>query len=286
MPTGPAQSGTDRPAVPRENRSIVADLHVHTTASDGTLTLSEIPSAAERAGLEWVAVTDHDRIHPRLPEPVVEREGISIVRGIELRVDAGDERFDLLGYGVKETDALVRETELLQRDRRERGRRIIDRVQSRLDVRLDIEPRPGIGRPHIAQAIADSPAPYDYADAFADLIGADGPCYVPRQVTSLDRGIDLLSESCAVVALAHPFRYGDVDAALELARELDAVERWYPYGFDVDPSRIDRLLERGGLDLLATGGTDAHDRTLGVAGLTQSAFEPVRRAILDHASVT
>lgn len=277
----PSIAGDDSPIGCGSDRPIVADLHVHTTASDGSLTVSEIPAAAERAGLEWVAVTDHDRIHPDLSEPVVERDGISIIRGIELRVDAGEMRVDLLGYGVSETDPLAEEIDRIQRDRIDRGRRIIDRVESRLDVRLDVEAAPGIGRPHIARAIADSPAPHDYGDAFAELIGADCPCYVSREVTPLERGVDLLSESCALVALAHPFRYDDVDAALELASGLDAIERWYPYDVEVDPGRIDRFRARSDVDLLATGGTDAHERTLGVAGLTRSAFEPVRRAIVD-----
>lgn len=253
---------------------LVADLHVHTTASDGTLTLAEVPAAAREAGLDWVAVTDHDRIHPGLDDPVVTRDGVGIVRGIELRVDAGFERIDLLGYGVKHTARLDAEIDRLQTDRRERGARMLDCVEERLGVELDVEPRPGLGRPHIARAIDESPAPYDYTGAFEELIGNDGPCYVARAVTSLETGIDLLRESCAVVGLAHPFRYDDVDEALDVAAELDAVERWYPYGRDVDVDRIDRVAAAA--DLLKTGGSDAHDRQLGVTGLSDAAFAPIR----------
>jgi Predicted metal-dependent phosphoesterases (PHP family) len=77
-----------------------ADLHVHTTASDGTLTVPELPAAARRAGVEWVAVTDHDRVHPDLDAPVTDRDGVHIIRGIELRVETDRQRLDLLGYGV------------------------------------------------------------------------------------------------------------------------------------------------------------------------------------------
>ncbi len=261
----------------------VADLHTHTTVSDGTLTIDEVPAAARDAGLEWVAVTDHDRIHPGIDAPVVERDGVRIVRGIELRVDADVERLDLLGYAVEPTDALREEIDRLQTDRQERGARILARVEERLDVDLDVEPRPGLGRPHVARAIDASPAPYDYAGAFDELIGDDGPCYVAREVTSLERGIELLSAACAVVGLAHPFRYGDVDAALEVARDLDAVERWYPYGRTVDLDRVDRVAEDAGL--LRTGGSDAHERALGVAGLTAEAFAPVRERLPDPVTV-
>ena len=265
---------------------IVADLHAHTVVSDGTLTLDEIPAVAREAGVDWVAVTDHDRIHPGLDEPVVERDGVRIVRGIELRVDAGFERLDLLGYGVEHTDALDAEIDRLQRDRRERGAAILDRVEERLGVDLDLEPREGLGRPHIARAIDESDAPYDYAGAFDELIGNDGPCYVARDVTPLDEGLDLLADACALVGLAHPFRYDRVDEALGVAREsaaIGAIERFYPYGRAVDDERIDRLAAEN--DLLRTGGTDAHERTLGVAGLTVSAFVPVRERLPDPVSV-
>jgi predicted metal-dependent phosphoesterase TrpH len=105
-------------------------------------------------------------------------------------------------------------------------------------------------------------------------------------VTGLDEGLDLLADACALVGLAHPFRYGNVDEALAVARDRDAigaVERFYPYGFAVDDDRIDRLAAEA--DLLRTGGTDAHERTLGVAGLTESAFEPVRERLPDPVSV-
>ncbi len=256
---------------------IVADLHTHTTVSDGTMTAAEVPSTAREAGLDWVAITDHDRIHPELDAPVVERDGVRIVRGIELRVDAGFERLDLLGYGVEHTSALDEEIDRLQADRRQRGAAILDAVEDRLDVDLDVEPRPGLGRPHIARAIEASPAPYGYTEAFDELIGNDGPCYVARDVTGLERGVDLLRDACALVGLAHPFRYDDVDAALDVARELDAVERFYPYGRAVDDERVERVATEA--DLLLTGGTDAHERTLAEAGLTAEAFEPVRERL-------
>ena len=258
---------------------IVADLHAHTTVSDGTMTVAELAATAADAGLDCVAVTDHDRVHPDLDAPVVERGGIRIVRGIELRVDAGFERLDLLGYAVDRTAALDAETDRLQADRQRRGAAILDAVEERLGVDLGVDPRPGLGRPHIARAIEESDAPYDYAGAFDELIGNDGPCYVAREVTGLERGVELLRDACAFVGLAHPFRYDDVDAALDVARDLDAVERFYPYGRPVDDARIERVAAES--DLLLTGGSDAHERTLAEAGLTAEAFEPVRDRLPD-----
>ncbi|WP_092887178.1 PHP domain-containing protein [Halopelagius inordinatus] len=253
----------------------VADLHLHTTASDGTLTVPELPAAARDGGVAAIAVTDHDRVHPDLDAPVTTLDGVTVVRGIELRVDAGDQRVDLLGYGVEDVPAIRDLTERIQRDRKERGRRIVDRVESRLDVSLDVELGEGIGRPNVARAVAESDAPFDYQGAFDHLIGSDGPCYVARWVPDFEAGVAALRDSCAVVGLAHPFRYPDPESALELTSELDAVERFYPYGGASaereDGELLDEYVERN--ELLATGGTDAHEKTLGVAGPPRAEFE-------------
>jgi predicted metal-dependent phosphoesterase TrpH len=256
---------------------VVADLHVHTTNSDGQLTLETIPAAATEAGVEVVAVTDHDRLHPDLDQPVVERDGLTLIHGIELRVDAGGQRLDLLGYGVEQTDDLTELVEHLQENRIERAQKIVERVEAEIGVGLDIEFAPGVGRPHIARAIADSDAPYDFGDAFADLIGDDGPCYVPRDIPSFEDGAAILREAAGVVGLAHPFRYGDPMAALELARDLDAVEIPYPYGREVDVTPAERVAKEA--DLLVTGGTDAHEHELGVAGLDRQQYEAFRAAL-------
>ncbi len=262
---------------------VVADLHVHTTVSDGTLTLAELPAAAQSAGVEVVAVTDHDRYHPGLSQPVTTRENVEVVRGIELRSDAGFDRVDLLGFGLRETDALAAECERLQQDRLERGRRIVERVEAQTGVAIDVEIEPGVGRPDIARAIEASDAAYDRTEAFRELIGRGCPCYVARDIPGVERAAELLHEACAVVGLAHPFRYDDPAQALELAEtlELDGVERFYQYSraSQPDPAPVDQLLADS--DLLALGGSDAHDRTLGVTGLDRDDWQAVRERIAD-----
>lgn len=254
---------------------VAADLHVHTTNSDGTLALGELPAAAERAGVGVVAVTDHDRLHPGL-DPVAEREGITLVHGIELRVVAGGERVDLLGYGAEPTTELERELDRLQDDRIERARVMVERIEDRLGVDLDVDYRAGIGRPHVARAVADA-TDYDYGAVFEELIGEGCPCYVPRDVPGFETGRALLADACRLVGLAHPLRYDDPPRALELTADLDAIERYYPYDGDPDPAPVERAIERH--DLLATGGSDAHDRELGTAGLDGEAFERFAAAL-------
>jgi predicted metal-dependent phosphoesterase TrpH len=133
-----------------------------------------------------------------------------------------------------------------------------------------------VGRPHVARAIERSEAPHGYDDAFADLIGEDGPCYVAREVPDFETGVEVLSGACGLVGLAHPFRYPDPATALELCSDprVGAVERWYPYGREVDPRPVERAIDR--YDLVPTGGSDAHDDVLGRAGLDRSAYRRFR----------
>lgn len=251
-----------------------ADLHCHTTQSDGQMTLADVPSAAQDAGIQAVAVTDHDRVHPGLA-PVQQVDGITLIHGIELRVDAPiGERVDLLGYGVDPTPELTQEVDRLQADRADRAQRMIDRVEDYLGVELPIEGEAGMGRPNVARAVSEHPeTDYTYGQVFDELIGHDCPCYVSRDVTAFEDGVALLSDACRLVGLAHPFRYDDPEAALELCQHLDAVERYYPYGDDVavDSRIVDRAVDA--FDLLRTGGSDAHDHTLGRAGLVEDEFD-------------
>lgn len=255
---------------------VVADLHLHTTNSDGRLTLATLPRAAREADVDVVAVTDHDRLHPELPGGVSRHDGVTVVHGLELRVAADCGRVDLLGYGARRTPELSSLLEYLQADRIERGREMIECVEDRLGVALPVEPREGLGRPHVARAIAAA-TDYGYQDAFDELVGDDCPCYVARDVPGFEAGLEALSASCGVVSLAHPLRYDDPEAALGLCADLEAVERYYPYEAPVDHAPVERAVERH--DLLVTGGSDAHEKRLGLSGLDRDDYLAFREAL-------
>lgn len=255
---------------------VIADLHVHTTNSDGELEPSEVPGAAAAAGVRVVAITDHDRLGDQ-SVPITHVEGVTIVHGIELRVEESGERFDLLGYGVTPTDALQTELDRLQADRIERAGEIIARVEEHTGVPLDLTPQKGIGRPHIARAIEQSTIDDDYQGAFDTLIGNDCPCFVPRSVPSFERGLELLNGACGLVSLAHPLRYDNPTAALSLTADLDGVEYHYDYGREVDMRPVEQAIQEH--NLVITGGSDAHDRTLGRAGLNRDEYRTFRDRI-------
>lgn len=267
---------------------IVADCHVHTTVSDGTLEPAAVVDAARAAELEAVAITDHDRINPFLDAPVAVRDGVTVVNGIELKVGAPHgERVDLLGYGLTPTPALAGETERLQNDRIERTAGIVDRVEEDLGLELDVAIEPGVGRPDVAREIDAHPGTdLDFGGAFDELIGDDGPCFIAREIPDFERGHALLSEACAVVGLAHPLRYADPAAALGLCADLDAVELHYPYspGADAESDPVDLGVVEDAIDrydLLVTGGSDAHGEELGRAGVDAEEWTALSAALPD-----
>ena len=251
---------------------VVADLHIHTTVSDGILEITEIPELAKTQGLSAVGITDHDRIHPWFDDPVAEESGVLLIRGIELRVEREDgTRFDILGYAIEETEALTDLLEQIQEARIERGKEMIALLEDRLDIVLDVSVGPGFGRPHMARAVAEHPeTDYTELDVFRELIGNGKPCYVSRWVPAIDHGIEILEEAAAVLSVAHPLRYDDVDGAISLAKRVGGIERWYPYEQEVSLDPIDVAIEEE--DLIPTGGSDAHDTEIGTTGVPAEAF--------------
>jgi predicted metal-dependent phosphoesterase TrpH len=250
---------------------VYADLHVHTTRSDGTLDVGGVAGAAREAGVAVVAVTDHDRAPPFRVE---RREGVTLLGGVELRVEAGFGRVDLLGYAVEPTPELGAELDRIQENRVERGHEIVRRLEKRLGVTLDVAIEAGLGRPDIARAVADHPeTDYTVGGVFEDLIGEGEPCYVAREVPSFERGAALLSDACPVVSLAHPLRYPDPAAALSLLSDLDAAELRYPYEGNPPLDPVERAIEEHGA--IASGGSDAHGTELGLAGLDRGEFSPL-----------
>lgn len=255
----------------------IADLHVHTTRSDGTIDPEAISTVAQRAGLHAIAITDHDQLPP-IDGPIETIDGIDVIGGIEFRVKTDQlGRVDLLGYGVRRTPALAAAIDRLQHNRIERARKIVDRLEATLDRTIDIDIDVGVGRPHIARAVADQTA-LSPQDVFDRYIGNEKPCYVARDIPTIQEGRKLLRFACSFVVLAHPLRYGDVERAVQLATTLDGIEYRYPYDNAVDQAALDHALS--GVSLLKTGGSDAHDvESVGTVGLTAAEYRPIAQAL-------
>lgn len=245
------------------------DLHVHTTASDGTETPTEVVQQAAALGLRAIAVTDHDTVAGcREGAEAAARCGIELIPGLEISTKFHS-AVHILGYCI-DTNAPslteVMDWEIYDRDAR--NERICALMAADgLPVSYDMmRERFGvaIGRPHFAQLLTEFGLASSVADAFERYVGKGKKYYLARNFLSLEKSIETICEAGGVAVLAHPFQYKLDDAELRLLIEhsmecgLRGMECRYT-GYDADMvSYLESLADEYGL--IKTGGSDFHGR--------------------------
>ena len=246
----------------------VADLHIHTVASDGTSTLSERLAQARDRDLDVIAITDHDCIDSSLSSRIEQRHDVTVVTGVEVRADLDGSKVELLGYFVDPDAAHLCEVLSTAREYREdRNRALADRLSevTGRDIAYGTivdRARGMLGRPHFARHLVETGVVDSVSEAFREYLGTDGTAYVPMERVPHEQVIDALHDAGGVVSLAHPGRMDglDVPAAIATLTEagLDAVEVRYPYGANpsLGADEAANLADEHGL--LHTGGSDCH----------------------------
>jgi hypothetical protein len=243
------------------------DLHVHSNASDGTDPPAEVARRAAAAGLDVVALTDHDTMAGIAPATAALPPGLTLVPGLELSCLDNGRSMHLLGYLCDPGDpALAAETELIRDDRVHRARAMVARL-AELGAPVTWEQVAAIagdavvGRPHIARALAEAGVVATPADAFtAEWIADGGRAHVGRYAPDVARGIALVRAAGGVPVLAHPrspgYEIADEVVAGLAAAGLAGLEVFHP---DHDHSERTRLTQlANSLDLVMTGGSDDH----------------------------
>jgi len=250
-----------------------ADLHVHSNASDGTDPPAEVMSRAARAGLDVVALTDHDTVAGQAPARQALPDGLTLMPGMELSCRLAGRSVHLLAYlfdpGHRE---LAAETRRIRDDRVLRARAMVDRLVE-LGVPItwdDVAALAGagvVGRPHIARAMAASGAIASPEQAFTlDWIADGGRAYVDRYALDPVRAIGLVRAAGGVAVLAHPradraLLVSDEEIAGLAAAGLAGVEVVHPD--QPEPEQAGLLGLTRELDLIASGGSDDHGELTG-----------------------
>jgi 3',5'-nucleoside bisphosphate phosphatase len=245
-----------------------ADLHLHTTCSDGTLAPGEVVRLARRRGLQAVALTDHDSIDGLEEAREVGRaEGVEVMSGVELSAHVQDREVHLLGYAFDPDNADLRSNlRRFARERVERVREIVERlnglgVSVSVDAVLEAAAGGVPGRPHVANALIAAGYVSSTADAFRLFLRDGGPAHVPHPMFEASRAIDLIHAAGGVVALAHPGNWTRESVMMELIDSgLDALEIVHPAHDAVLEAYYREVADRHAL--LRTGGSDFHGRTL------------------------
>lgn len=218
----------------------VIDLHTHTTASDGDDRPADLIARARAAGLDVVALTDHDTMSG-LAEAAsaVAGTGMVLVAGIELSAQVIDDEpgaiprsVHLLGYGLDPTNpALAREMEKIRAHRDDRLRLMVEKLAVDYELTWDevrgaIPPGATPGRPHIAEVLIRKGYFPDTTAAFAGPLRADGPYHVPHYAPRLTRALSVIREAGGVPVLAHPFT-GARSGALRHDQPLEHILEGY-----------------------------------------------------------
>jgi 3',5'-nucleoside bisphosphate phosphatase len=243
------------------------DLHVHSDASDGTDPPAEVVRRAAAAGLEVMALTDHDTMAGIAAAAAALPPGLTLVPGLELSCFGNGRSMHLLGYLCAPGDpALAAETELIRDDRVHRARAMVARL-AELGAPVTWEQVAAIagdavvGRPHIARALAEAGVVATPADAFtADWIADGGRAHAGRYAPDAARAIALVLAAGGVPVLAHPrspgYEIADEVVAGLAAAGLAGLEVFHPDHDRSERARLTRLAT--GLDLVMTGGSDDH----------------------------
>lgn len=244
------------------------DLHMHSTASDGSQPPEGVVAQALGAGLAAIALTDHDTVAGvARARAAADGTPLRVVAGVELSAHQGDEETHLLGLHLTDLDAMEQELEAFRDARRTRGERMVERLNA-IGVRItfaDVLEAAGggaIGRPHVAKALVENGWARDNRDAFDRYLGAGRPAYLDKRRLSLAAAIAMVHRSGGIAVLAHPGGEGTLTrlAALK-AMGLDGVEVLHPSHSAEDRKRLLAIAEA--LGLVPSGGSDSHGATAG-----------------------
>jgi predicted metal-dependent phosphoesterase TrpH len=251
------------------------DLHTHSTASDGTDSPAELVDSARRAGLDVVAITDHDTTAGWAQAAEALPSGLTLVPGAELSTISVDPRtgrhvsVHLLAYLFDPSSAvLVTEQSRLRAERRSRLRAMAERMAS---DGLPIDPDEVMGslpvdapagRPHLAQALVRAGKVIDVNQAFAEYLGNGRGYYLPRQDTPVETAIEMIADAGGVTVIAHPFaRSRGATVTPEVLADLTAhgltgVEIDHPNHDEQTRTELRGIADE--LGLIRTGSSDYH----------------------------
>jgi predicted metal-dependent phosphoesterase TrpH len=248
------------------------DLHMHSTASDGSAAPADVVAEAKRVGLAAIALTDHDTVDG-IAEAQAAGEvlGVRVVAGVELSaVDDGDE-IHILGLHLTHPEHIASALEELKETRRERARVTVERLNAlgvpvTLDAVFAAAGDGAVGRPHVAKALVAGGWARDFRDAFDRWLGNGKPACVEKRTVTFEEAARLIHESGGLAVYAHPGGAASRAALEELASlGLDAVEVRHPSHTVDEIVRLTALTEE--LGLLPSGGSDWHGAIEGYRAL-------------------
>lgn len=246
---------------------IKADLHMHSTASDGMYAPDELMRRAKALGFTHVALTDHDCVTGiAQARQAAQALGMTLIPGVELSCGAQKE-IHVLGYGFDPAnEALGIFCRERVRQREVRTAAMVEKLAvlgKPVDMARVRELARGVmGRPHVARALVEAGHVLSVSEAFDRYLKPGKPAYVPKEDVKVSEAVRLIGQAGGVAVLAHPMELKMGDTMLESligewkGQGLAGVEVYHPSAQNNHASFLLHLAQRE--QLLVTGGSDFH----------------------------
>ncbi len=242
------------------------DLHLHTLASDGRLTPTELIQMVAENGLKTISVTDHDSTEglAEAYEAAKEFPDLRIIPGIEMSADIPGDEVHVLGYFLdyhdEEFQAQLTE---FRRGRVGRAQVMVEKLNAigkpvEWERVLHFAGDGTVGRPHIALAMVEAGYFKEPKEAFEEYLGNDGLAYYDRPKLAPAAGVEMIKKVGGVPVLAHPTFMNDMEAGIANLKKvgLMGMEVYYAQYDDDTVRHLARLAKE--YDLIPCGGSDYH----------------------------
>lgn len=246
------------------------DLHVHSSASDGSMTPEEVVDLAKNSGLRYFALTDHDTINgvERALSQAAKYDDFDVIPGTELSCYQNDRELHIVGLFINHKDeTFLKKLNDLKEDRERRNDKIIQKfVDAGIPMTIDElkhgNPNSVITRAHFARVLIEKGICKDKTEVFDKYLGIDCPFYLPKPKVTPEYVISLIKNAGGIAILAHPYSYklskSEVENLLDvlIPAGLDGMECYYSTYDDGETSELRSIaLSKG---LLVSGGSDFH----------------------------
>ena len=241
-----------------------ADLHIHTSASDGAYAPARVVALAVERGFSAISITDHDAVSG-IGEALEEGErlGIEVIPGVELSTEYQEKEIHILGFYIDWKDPRLNELISEFRDFRVKRMERMLAVLRDLGCHVDEEAlmknseEGAVGRVHLAKAMLESGFVSTIDEAFDRYLAAGRPAYMKKAELSPKQACDLIKSTGGIAILAHPhLNRKDSWITRFIADGIDGIETWYSNMKPEETERYTRIAAQNGL--LITGGSDCH----------------------------
>lgn len=245
------------------------DLHIHTTASDGTASPAQAVATAKELGLAAIAITDHDSVSGvAKAQGEGQALGVEVIAGIEISADYQGNKAHILGYFIDpSSEALRPALDWAVNEREERNRIIVaslaaDGFDISIEALAAAYPDSVLGRPHMAEHLMKKGYVSSVKEAFDKYLGEGRPYYRGKRRIPMDQAVALIGQAGGIASLAHPLQYGYDGAALErfiaTAKSVGcaALEAYYSEHSPREQAWLLETAARYGLGV--SGGSDYH----------------------------